>query len=163
MLPDHVERFIAASNGPRIVSMTTKTKAALKRNDVFPAGVERIVTRHGILGCDYEACVNNQRQREGLVPDFIAEHLWNGAGVRVNRFLVQHRTKGNLYVVFLPIGNGTDVYVNLDTNNAVPYEEVEPFLKDRTPNRRQGTEQEVHWRTVEVNNIVEIKCGTTYP
>lgn len=178
-----VQKFVemlADYNGPMRLSMITSTQPEMLKKsretgepNPYLGRVEHIAKRPGILGVIYENAVNNRRLKEASdkgmqeVEYFTAESLWNGAGERVNRAIVRHKTSGQLYVVLMPDAtdeghakNTEEVYRDVD-NPSVTFnvKDLEPFLKGSGSAKRQELDRPVPWRLIKVENILEVTLG----
>jgi hypothetical protein len=158
-------------NTTRICVIVTRTRPKLlKKHRVTKepcpfAEVERIAERRVVIGADYENCVNRQLDREGAEPEFKAEALWGGAGRHVpgNRFLVElveHTSTKKRYLAFLPLDTDVKDRWTCEAGD-VDVAALDGFLPaESTPN--QGTEKAVFWRTVGVENVVQVRCGEIF-
>lgn len=129
----------------------------------FPyPGLTKVSRVNGIIGFRYTNSVNNQREREGLEKDFVAQprkwgiHMYDGPNMTP---LVFHKGKTYLEVKVQRV---------LDTryewqNRVIPAEELEGYLPAKRESSRQGVENLVILRDYDVNNIEEITMqGQTY-
>lgn len=150
-------------------TMNKKHRETKVPNPFLGKQVLRTANRHGILGASYENAVNNQRVRE-LHPragEFKAESLWNGAGEHLegSRNLVRHKDTGKLYIVFYPHREGS---VMEDTwtvdGNEISQDVLTPYLPPVSDgSKRQETEKAVAWRTIALDNVVQITVhGETF-
>lgn len=160
--------------GSTFVTLVTATEPKMNQkhrdtkapNPFLGRRVSRMAQRHCILGASYENVVNHQRAREGHPVEFKAESLWNGAGEHLegSRNLVRHKSTGKLYLVFYPHREDS---VMQDTwtvdGKEVDQAELAPYLPSTSGSKRQETEREVPWRTVALENVVQITIyGETY-
>lgn len=164
---------------PVILSVTTLTEPDMVKKhretgepNPFLGRVEHLARRPGILGCCYENCVNNQREREAsqngetAVEYFEAESLWGGAGERAGRCLVRHKKSGLLYIALKP-HNASDgsmalsesVYREPGTLKVYDINDLKPYLKGGGSSSRQEVDREVFWRTIKLENIVQAAVG----
>lgn len=147
---------LVTATEPKMNQKHRETKAP---NPFLGKRVLRMAERHCILGASYENAVNNQRAREGHPVEFKAESLWNGAGEHVegSRNLVRHKGTGKLYLVFYPHREGS---VMQDTwtvdGTEIAQSELVPYLPPVSGSKRQETEREVLWRTVALENVVQV-------
>ena len=58
--------------GATMVSFIASTEPKLKAGNPFP-GLRKITKIGGVLNFNYQKAVNRQREREGIVADFVAE------------------------------------------------------------------------------------------
>lgn len=166
-------------NQSRIVSLITKTEPETRKTNENGepkpfVTLVRIARRRGMIGISYESCVNRQRNREeqplddeGNVEYFHAEGLWNGLGEHDGPLTVRHKIKGTRYICFRPMNEDNDSVVIdedlwLADGSPVEKRDVEPWLKGGGKSRRQQVDKQVFWRTIALENIVEIKTGEIY-
>jgi hypothetical protein len=107
--------LLAHNGGSRIsaVTMLTPVKMLKKHRDTGEAnpwlidgesGIDHLQERIALLGCDYAKMVNRRWDKcltpneEGYVPLFVASAIWQGKGVHVNPYVIQHTDKGCLYL-----------------------------------------------------------------
>lgn len=143
-------------------SMTKKNRNTGAANPFLGSRVRRVADRRVMLGASYENAVKNRREREGHdnPSEFRAESLWNGAGEAVDgsRIVVRHKTTGKLYLVLYPYRDGHVAQDLWTVNGAtIDAQELAPYLS--APSRssgRQETENPVAWRTVALENVVQM-------
>lgn len=157
----NIEQVLEKVPGARIVRLRTKTQVKMLARGklAFPKGVSKISSRNGIVGANYENCVNNQLEREGKEAEFTSQSLWSGRGRTVSKFIVEHTETGKRYIKFLPNPERTEsIYVDNSTGLELDFEVVKPYLPAfKEPN--QGTEKPVFWLTVELDNILGLTSG----
>jgi hypothetical protein len=110
--------------------------------------------------------MNNQREREQHGEEFEAKELWNGKGRRVSEYLVEHIDKpGQLYVTFmarnvdnLPVVANDVWYCD---GEEIDPQTIEEYLPATSTSKRQETEKKIIWRTIKIENIIGVKCGST--
>ena len=140
-----------------MVSFIASTEPRLRAGNPYP-GLRKVTKVGGVLNFNYAAAVNRQREREGMVPDFIAEpRKW---GQRVEGTpLVYHN--GKHYVECKVERSEVIAYIMPDLSPVDP-EEVAKWLPDRHSGR-QGTEKAVVLRDFSVENIRSMKMkGVEY-
>ena len=163
--------------GSKIVSLLTRTEPDTKKKDSegnprpFQTLV-RISRRRGMIGVSYENAVNRQRLREGqpgdqVVEEFKAEALWKGQGEHDGHFTVRHKGTGQRYLCFKPQQSPAgDVLIDTDMwiadEEIVTFEAISPWLRDGGSSSRQQVDRPVAWRTVKLENILEIQCGEVF-
>jgi len=136
----------------------------------YPGGVERFTARNVVLGASYGRVVNKQREYEGVEGYFTPQELWSGAGEHDTTYTVRHKGTGKRYMVFKPHqgkdsfgvwGTLRDRWVCCSTGVEVvdPSRELSGWLPRITPSQSQGVENERVWRTVAVENVLEVHCG----
>jgi hypothetical protein len=123
--------------------------------------VTRIANIGIMLGYNYTNSVNNQRERENELKDFMAQPLWNGKGKRLSPALSTHVEKGTYYMSYK--AQQTFKSFHFDTAlNFIPVALLKPFFP-QSNNKSQGTETAVYHREISINNIRRLKFKkTTY-
>ncbi len=109
------------------------------------------------IGFDYENSVNNQKSREEQEMDFVsAPRQW---GKRVDLKTVEHN--GNTYLS-MNVQKTFDVkYMAGDLE--IQKESIKDFIPAKSHSKTQGTDKEIIYRDVLINNIKQIKMfGETY-
>ena len=157
-----IERILENLNGAKIVSLRTKTAVKTKATAkmAFPKGVTKIATRNGIIGADYENVVNGRLEKQGEVPDFDAQSLWNGKGRAIDRHIVEHAETGKRYLKFLPNQDRThSIYIDNATGLEIDFEAIKPYMPAFREPTNQGTEKPVFWQTIELDNILSLTSG----
>lgn len=163
----NLEQILESIKGAKIVTLRTKTKPKIRKTSKINglpcpyAIVERECLRNGIIGVNYESAVNNQRQREGHEEEFKAQLLWKGKGRHVGKYLIEHVDTLKRYIAFMAkITKGVPVIVGdkwYADGKEITKEELEEFLPDIKENLTQETEKQIAWRTIELDNILEVK------
>jgi hypothetical protein len=151
-------------------TFTTKTEPRFKggKKNPFTGRVFNITERCGMLGVSYENAVRNQRAREGHADasNFHAESLWNGAGRRINRNIVENAKSGKLYAVMypvradgMPVNRSTAWFLDGKPATASEVKEILQNLYQSPPVAKQETEETVAWRTFNLDNVLSVHCG----
>ena len=132
-------------------------------NDDKTSRIEKLTLANVIIGSSYENGVNNQREREGHEEHFTAESLWNGAGERVNRYVVRHKPSGRLYLAVRYNNEDSETpriistrYQWKATGTPLTDEEMaelQPWLKEDSKPKAQETERTIFWNTVKLSNL----------
>jgi hypothetical protein len=103
------------------------------------------------IGFSYSNAVNNQREREALEADFIAQpRKW---GKRKSLKLVEHN--GNTYVTMKAEKHHKTAYYSNGVE--LTKEQVEPFKSAKSKSSTQGVEKEVEPRDFNISSIKKIK------
>jgi hypothetical protein len=123
--------------------------------------VTRIANIGIMLGYNYTNSVNNQRERENELRDFMAQPLWKGKGKRLSPCLSTHIEKGTYYMSYK--AQQTFKSFHFDTAlNFIPVALLKPFFP-KSNNKSQGVMKEVYHREINVENIRRLKFKkTTY-
>lgn len=151
--------LLSGGKGGRFVTLTTRTMPRMKKTgNPYFGRVERVAKRNGQIGVDYQNSVNNQLGREGKDTDFEAYPLpW---GEHHNAYFVAH--KGNFYLKYKPKSTLADIWVDTETGEELSVDKLQEFLPKQSESR-QGTDNEIQWRTIAVDSISQIAVdGETY-
>ena len=132
-----------------------------KEGKVRFGDVTRIANVGIMLGYNYTNSVNNQRERENEMRDFMAQQLWRGKGKRLSPALATHVEKETFYMSYK--AQQTFKSFHFDTAlNLIPLALLKPFFPPKT-NHSQGTEKAVYHREISIDNIRRLKFKkTTY-
>lgn len=158
-----LDRHTAAKMGV-FASIKIDTDARLKKtNNPYP-GVRKQSTMNVLLNTEYESGVLNQLKREGKSAD----EYERGVNTMPLTFGENNHMigffEGQPVLQFRPYDNSHPV-VAYFTEEGIPVsaKDVEPFLPSKGKAKNQGTEKEIHWRKVYVENILEMTIdGTKY-
>lgn len=143
--------------GATMVSFVAATEPRLKAGNPF-TGLRKITKIGGVLNFNYAAAVNRQREREGVVADFVAEpRKW---GQRVEGTpIVTHN--GKFYVEAKVERSDIVAYVMPDLSPVDP-DEVAKWLPARHSGR-QAVEKTIILRDFAVENLRSMKIkGSEY-
>ncbi len=171
------ETRLAKHKGSLIATIVTRTRPKLlvkhratKLPCPWPMGVERVAVRSVTLGAVYENSVNLQREREGNEDHFTAEGLWKskeypeGAGERDTPYTVRHKGNGKRYFGIRPKADdkghavvSVDRWHDIQTGLPVHPDDLDGYLSENSASKRQETEKEMSWRTVELVHVEQIR------
>lgn len=143
--------------GATMVSFIASTEPKLRAGNPFP-GLRKITKIGGVLNFNYQKAVNRQRDREGIVADFIAEpRKW---GVRIEGTpIVTHN--GKFYVEAKIERSEIMGYIMPDLS-MVDEHEVLNWLPSRHSGR-QAVEKTIVLRDFSVENIRSMRMkGNEY-
>ena len=149
--------------GAQPVSLQYVTTPKLTKEGKVKFGeVVKIANIGAMVGYQYANSVNNQRERENEVADFISKPLWNGKGKRLSTALSTHVEKGTFYLTYKK--QQTFRSFHFDTAlNFIPASLLRPFFPKSDPAKYQGIDKPVYHREIAVDNIRKLKFrGTTY-
>jgi hypothetical protein len=138
--------------GASFVSVTTSTTPQMKKtNNPYFGKVKRICRRQGMIGPDYERCVNTQREREEKTPDFLAEPLrW---GQHDGPYFITYN--GRTYLKLKEHGHGDDRWVDAETGSVIDVSVLQQYFYAKSEGR-QGLDKPVEWRTVRMDHLVSL-------
>lgn len=139
--------LIKSTNKTGPAGIITRTEPKMRKtNNPHYGAIFRVVQRNVFLGADYQNSTNNKLEREGKERDFESGSLpW---GQHDGRFFILHKN-GKRYLKFFPQKNVREVWLNSE-GQEVDKSEIEPFLY-------KPSYTIVPWRTVALDNVVEIK------
>jgi hypothetical protein len=124
--------------------------------------VRKVSEVRGLVNFVYANSVNNQREREGVEPDFEPEpRRW---GSRVDGTpLVRHVKNGEeRFYLEVKVESATSTYYD-ENWNEIDREEIEEYLYSSSGSSRQGVEDRVILRDYRLENVDEITMfGETY-
>lgn len=108
-----------------------------------------------IIGYDYENSVNNQREREEMLRDFMSASLWGGNGERVTPATSRHKVSGKRYLTYKWQQTHEQSYFDAD-GNVVSSEDAKLCFYAKKPNASQGVDKVVNHREMALATIKEI-------
>lgn len=111
--------------------------------------VYKISQMNGIVGTDYEKVTRNRTEN----PEFKVEQLWGGKGEHLNKYLVRHKVTQRVYLAFL-LNNVTKSGYYWSDGTELSNEEV---VELKQYIRNTSNNSEVQWRTLPIDNVLEIK------
>lgn len=121
-------------------------------NPFTDKGIMKVATVNCQLQSDYENAVNAQLKREGKPANFVAAaRVW---GKRVgDTCVVEHN--GEHYMAYRAIKCLKTRLID-SKGHFVSEAALAPWIKEKSPNARQGTDKEIIWRTPKLSNIRRI-------
>lgn len=140
--------------GARPISFTSVTSPVYRKKGFPYAKLYKVGQTAGMLGTDYEANVNAQREREGKVADFISQtnnkmKEWLSRSVGITN-------KDNTVIRYRPLNNKPSFWV-VETEEGelkeVDFSEIKPYLYEYNGNT-QGLEEQVEFRLYGVDKII---------
>ena len=149
--------------GAQPVSIQYVTTPKLTKDGKQKFGhVTKIANIGAMIGYSYENSVNNQRERENEIRDFLSQPLWKGKGKRLSTALSTHVEKGSFYLTYKK--QQTFKSFHLDAVlNFIPLAILKPYFTPYTPPKNQGVEKPVYHREISLENVRKLKLrGTTY-
>jgi hypothetical protein len=153
-----VEMLTNWSNGTAPLSVITVTTPKINKAGKEKFGeVMKVANAGGLLGYDYENSVNNQREKEQKLRDFLSEPLWNGKGRRVSPAMSEHIDKGTKYMTYKHQQTNSVNYID-SQGNVIDINDLKEFFY-KSKNRKQGTNKVINHREVKINNIRYIKMN----
>lgn len=161
---------LASPRGGNRITVTIKSTPKLLKKDRETGEpntygvVTKTTTMHGMIGSSYQNGVNNQREREGVTPDFVPQsHKW---ATHLKGSLMQANSNGELVLAFRGMeAEHTNKSVFHDANGKeLTREELSGLLPvPRSGNPTQGTDKEVIWVTPKLASIIGVRMdGVDY-
>jgi hypothetical protein len=145
---------------PAAVQYVTTPKLTKEGKQKF-GDVTRIANIGIMLGYNYTNSVNNQRERENELRDFMAQPLWKGKGKRLSPALATHEEKGTFYMSYKAQQTFKSFHMDA-VLNLIPLKDIKPFFPE-SKNYSQGTEKAIYHREISIDNIRRLKFRkTTY-
>ena len=157
-----IEMLLNWKHGAQPASLQYVTKPKLNKEGKVKFGDVTKIANIGImLGYNYQNSVNNQREREGELKNFMAQSLWSGRGKRLSTALATHIEKETYYMSYK--SQQTFKSYHFDTAlNFIPVAMLKPFFPKSNFNS-QGTEKAIYHREIGIDNIRRLKFKkTTY-
>jgi len=158
-----IEMLLNWSFGAQPASVQYVTTPKLNKAGKQKFGdVTKIANVGVMLGYNYQNSVNNQRERENEIKDFMAQQLWRGKGKRLSPCLAKHIEKNTFYMSYK--SQQTFKSFHFDTVlNLIPVALLKPFFPVNNSAKYQGLEKAVYHREISIDNIRKLKFKrTTY-
>ena len=140
--------------GARPISFTSVTSPVYRKKGFPYAKLYKVGQTAGMLGTDYEANVNAQREREGKIADFIVQNNnkmkeWLSRSVGITN-------KDNTVIRYRPLNNKPSIWV-VETEEGelkeVDISEIKPYLYEYNGNS-QGLDEQIEFRLYGVDKII---------
>lgn len=140
--------------GARPISFTSVTSPVYRKKGFPYKKLYKVGQTAGMLGTDYEANVNAQREREGKIADFIVQNNnkmkeWLSRSVGITN-------KDNTVIRYRPINNKPSFWV-VETEEGelkeVDFSEIKPYLYEYNGNS-QGLDEQIEFRLYGVDKII---------
>jgi hypothetical protein len=148
-----------------IVCHTMTTPPMNKKGNPFFGKVKKVSHIGGLIGINYENSVNNQLEREDKETDFVTKERKWGFHDEENPFIIRHTKKGETAERFylqikVQQTHSKPFYLNTETLQVVPTEEIKPYLKDSySPKTQDGLKKKIVMRDYEIVNLKKISIG----
>lgn len=149
--------------GAQPASVQYETKPKLNKEGKLKFGdVTKLANVGVMLGYNYQNSVNNQRERENEIKDFMAQKLWKGAGSRLSPCLAKHKDKGTFYMSYKAQQTFRAFHFD-NVLNFIPVALLKPYFPVNNSAKYQGVEKAVYHREINIDNIRKLKFRkTTY-
>ena len=146
---------------PVSIQYVTSPKLTKEGKNTFGA-ITKIANIGAMIGYKYENSVNNQREREGELKDFLSQPLWKGKGKRLSTALSTHVDKGTFYLTYKKQQTFRSFHFD-SALNFIPTSMLRPFFPTYDAGKYQGVDKPVYHREISVNNVRKLKVrGVTY-
>lgn len=158
--PDSLKEFLDNRKGATFIGLFARS--LLDMNKTGNPYFEKVVHEWGrnvVFGANYQNSVN-RRWTEAAPEDteyFFAEKLWHGHGERINHYMARHKKEGTEYLVYQlrtdsegkTLPHLYERYVHADTGDEISLETLRPWMKAKTPSKKQ--------------RVLELGCRETFP
>lgn len=140
--------------GARPISFTSVTSPVYRKKGFPYAKLYKVGQTAGMLGTDYEANVNAQREREGKIADFIVQNNnkmkeWLSRSVGITN-------KDNTVIRYRPLNNKPSYWV-VETEEGelkeVNFSEIKPYLYEYNGSS-QGLDDQIEFRLYGIDKII---------
>ena len=148
---------LAEVKGARIVSILTETDLEmLKTANPYVGRVKKRVMSNVVINFIYANSVNNQREKEGVEPNFMAQpRMW---GVRINGTpFVLHKDKRYLECRFLKASSPTYVLDGREVVDQATIDSITSFIPNRHHLSYQGVKKEIALMDYKMESIKAIQ------
>lgn len=151
------EMLLNWNHGAQPVSIQYVTTPKLQKagREKFGA-VTKIANIGAMVGYKYENSVNNQRERENELKDFMSQPLWRGKGKRLSTALSTHVEKGTFYLTYKKQQTFKSFHFD-SVLNFIPMAILRDYFPPYTPPKNQGVEKVVHHREISLENVRKLK------
>lgn len=148
--------------GAQPVSIQYATTPRLTKEGKAKFGqVTKLANIGAMVGYSYENSVNNQREREHQLKDFMSQPLWKGKGKRLSTALSTHTEKGKFYLTYKKQTTFRSFHFD-QTLQYVANEVIKAFFP-QSDYSHQGLNKPVYHREIAVENVKKLKFRkTTY-
>ena len=139
---------------PASVQYVTNPKLTKEGKEKF-GNITRIANVGIMLGYSYENSVNNQREREHALRDFMSQPLWKGKGKRLSTALALHEEKQSYYMSYKSQQTFKSFHFDQDLN-PVSNKDLKPYFPVNDYSK-QGVDKPVYHREISIDNIRKLK------
>lgn len=145
------------------ISMLIATEPAWKKTDnKFIANkCLKVAKYNALLNINYTNSVNNQREKEGVEPDFQAQQNWHTKKYDSFNGCVACKMDGNKKQEYLFIKNNNSETLGYTIDGRVANDneviELKAFLPTKSAPKNQGIENPIIVQTIKLENIKLVK------
>ena len=149
--------FDNSGKGAQPISFTSVTSPQHRKKGFPFRALYKVGQTNGMIGFDYQANVNAQREREGLAADFTAQ-----ANKNVREWLspsIAITNTGLTALRYRPLAPQPSYFVAETGDNKfeeVNKDEVQPFLYSYSGAGGQGVEEQIQYRLYGIDKIVAV-------
>lgn len=156
---EQLKEMLLNWNGATMVSFQYATTPKLTKEGKAKFGkVSKLANITAMVGYKYENSVNNQREREGEMSNFMAQPLWRGAGKRLSTALSTNTNSGKFYMSYKKVYTLRSFHFD-EALNLLSNALISQFFPKSNPSKYQGTEKAVYHREISLENIKKLKTG----
>ena len=149
--------FDNSKTGTRPISFTSVTSPVYRKTGFPYKALYKVGQTNGMLGFDYGANVNAQREREGKPADFLVQPSktikeWISFSIGITH-------KGLKVLRYRPLNPAPSYFVVVDQDGTLKEIEKDEAVKYLTPvsePTNQGLEQAIDYRTYGIDKIVAV-------
>jgi len=174
MTPDQLLAFLLNWNfgaQPASIQYVTTPDLIAEGREKF-GKVTKVGAVQGMIGYSYENSVNKQKVREGQEADFVTQPLWGGYGEVLNSAVAKRKVTKTVQkdkvkskvetgeVIFYLRYKYENTLRGLHYDrvlNFIPKSVLKQYLKPYYAPKSQGVENEVHARTLKLENIRRLR------
>jgi hypothetical protein len=154
-----IEKLATWNKGAQPASIQYVTEPDLTKEGKQRFGnITKIANIGAMIGYSYENSVNNQREREEKLTNFMAEPLWKGAGMRISTALAMHKTTKKFYLSYKKQQTFRSFHFD-QALNFIPSKILAPFFKSQGSYDKQGVDKPVYHREISIENVKRLKFG----
>jgi hypothetical protein len=158
-LIEHIIALDGMGRGAMNVSFTSIVTPKFRKTGFPHKNLFKLKQVQGIIGDDYEAGVNRQREKEGVEGEFkalpsttVKEYISSSIGITF---------RDNYVILYKPKLLSNPSYFFIQTNigkiQEVPKEQIQQYLQEYKPSGRQEVDKAVHRLTYGIDSLVGIK------
>ena len=158
-----VELFMNWNKGAQPATIQYRTTPKINKDgkslfvDLFKLGAVNCM-----IDFDFAKAVNRQLVREHKEANFVAQPLWKGKGIHLNRRIIEHVETNAKYLQYKHERTLRSLHFD-GALNFIPINLLKPFFYKSSAPTNQGTDKIIKPRTLKMENIRRIKMlGNTY-
>ena len=146
------------------VTAIVEQKMLKRGNPLASAEITKKVTYNMLLNANYQNMVNKQRERENKEANFVSKPNWfEKVNDGFNGSIVAKKSDTTCLYLFFACNNAEThtYYVNGHVATQQEIEIIKQHKQTQAKAVNQGLENDIIVRTIKIEGIQEIKCGST--